>query len=108
MGEASLLPGWQCVCEEGDAELVCSMLANHGVQAEIVPMGSRSKYSQMTVWVRDADYVKAAALVSDMAEAMENAPTGAWPCGHCGEAIEAQFDICWNCGRDRRTGARQW
>jgi hypothetical protein len=55
------------VCEEGDAELVRIMLANHGVHAEIVPIGSRSKYSQMTVWVRDADYVRATALVNDMA-----------------------------------------
>jgi hypothetical protein len=101
MGDESRLPGWQCVCEEGDAELVRTMLANHGIQAEIVPIGSRFKYSQMTVWVREADYGRAAALVDQMADAMEDSPIGSWRCGYCGEESEAQFDICWNCGRDR-------
>ncbi len=101
MADQSLLPGWRCVCEEGGAELVRTMLGNHGIDAEVVPLGSRFKYSRMTVWVRDADYERAATLVEGMAEAMENPPTGTWRCGLCGETIEAQFDMCWSCGREQ-------
>jgi hypothetical protein len=35
MVDDSIMPGWRCVAEEGDAELVCVMLANHGVEAEM-------------------------------------------------------------------------
>jgi hypothetical protein len=26
---------------------------------------------------------------------------GDWRCRHCGETVEANFDLCWNCGADR-------
>lgn len=99
MIEEALLPGWQCVCEGGDPELVRTMLANHGIDAEVVvPLGSWHKYSQPTVWVRDGDYERAATLVDQMAKSIENPPTGLWKCQRCGEENEAQFDICWKCG----------
>jgi hypothetical protein len=25
----------------------------------------------------------------------------AWRCAHCGESLEAQFTVCWNCGTAR-------
>ncbi len=25
----------------------------------------------------------------------------AWTCPTCGETVESDFDLCWNCGRDR-------
>jgi len=27
--------------------------------------------------------------------------TGLWKCSNCGESIEADFDLCWNCGTSR-------
>lgn len=27
--------------------------------------------------------------------------TGLWKCPNCGESIEAEFDLCWNCGTSR-------
>jgi len=60
------------------------------------------KYSQPTVCVRDVDYDRAAVLVEQMAHAMENPPSGfPWRCGGCMEENEPQFDICWNCGREK-------
>lgn len=31
----------------------------------------------------------------------ENGPCLMWTCGNCREAIEEQFDSCWNCGASR-------
>ena len=103
MVDDSIMPGWQCVADEGDADLVCAMLANHGIQAEILPVARIGyKYSRPTVWVRDADFERAADLVDAMAHAMENPPVGfPWRCSGCMEENEPQFDICWKCGRDK-------
>lgn len=29
-----------------------------------------------------------------------------WACTNCGEQIEDQFDVCWNCGVERKGTAR--
>jgi len=49
------------------------------------------------LWVvENGNYLKAKALVEDMLQA---APArDAWRCGRCGETIEGQFEVCWNCG----------
>jgi hypothetical protein len=28
-------------------------------------------------------------------------PPAPWVCVHCGEQVEGQFDVCWNCGAAR-------
>jgi Putative prokaryotic signal transducing protein len=28
-------------------------------------------------------------------------PLAPWVCVHCGEQVEGQFDVCWNCGAAR-------
>jgi len=28
-------------------------------------------------------------------------PLPQWVCVHCGEQVEGQFDVCWNCGAAR-------
>ncbi len=28
-------------------------------------------------------------------------PAPPWTCVHCGEQVEGQFDVCWNCGAAR-------
>jgi hypothetical protein len=96
------LPGWSCVCDEGDCVIVQEMLANHTVESEVVPMGAHQKYSQPTLWVRGDDYSRAIALIDKMLHELRNPPIGAWLC-RCGEQIEAQFDICWKCGKDKLT-----
>jgi hypothetical protein len=32
---------------------------------------------------------------------VEPAPVPPWVCVHCGEQVEGQFDVCWNCGAAR-------
>lgn len=33
--------------------------------------------------------------------ALEVPPLPPWICVHCGEQVEGQFDVCWNCGAAR-------
>ena len=33
--------------------------------------------------------------------AVEPPPAPPWLCVHCGEQVEGQFDLCWNCGAAR-------
>ena len=33
--------------------------------------------------------------------ASELPPLPPWVCVHCGEQVEGQFDVCWNCGAAR-------
>jgi len=49
------------------------------------------------LWVvENGNYLKAKALVEDMLQATP--ARDAWRCGRCGETIEGQFGVCWNCG----------
>jgi hypothetical protein len=32
---------------------------------------------------------------------VEIPPAPPWVCVHCGEQVEGQFDVCWNCGAAR-------
>jgi hypothetical protein len=100
MEERSLYPGWWCVCKHGDAELVRTMLDGHGIEVQLAPITSLGPYSEMAVWVREADFERATNLIARMADAMLNPPSGSWRCRWCGEDVEGQFDICWNCGRE--------
>jgi hypothetical protein len=103
MDDDSLLPGWQCVTETGDSEIIRHMLENHGIDARIVRLPVRgSKASHDSVWVREGDVRHATNLVAQMTLAVENPPvTFPWRCSGCREENEPQFDICWKCGRDK-------
>lgn len=56
------------------------------------------------IWVVDADDEQRARdlIASIDLDAALATPSGeAWTCPQCGEALEAQFDSCWNCGTAR-------
>jgi hypothetical protein len=76
MSDDSLYPGWQCVCEAGDLELARAMLQGHGIESEIAPIATVRRYSLPMLWVKEADFDRAALLVNQMAEAMKNPPSG--------------------------------
>jgi hypothetical protein len=99
MTDDDFLPGWACVCDEG-CELAQEMLTNNSIDSAVVRLGTHSKYSKPTLWVRDADYDRSVALIDKMLHALDNPPIAPWLC-RCGEQIEATFDSCWNCGKDK-------
>ena len=53
------------------------------------------------IWVLDdADLARATAILeSHQAPA---AASGQWRCSHCGELIDGQFQVCWQCGTPDR------
>jgi hypothetical protein len=50
-----------------------------------------------SVWVRNEDYERAAALIA----AKDTKTRESWICSSCGEVVEDQFGECWKCGRER-------
>lgn len=96
----SPLPGWRCVAEDGHLDMVIQMLVNHDIRSELVPAGSLAGHRGETVWVKSADQARAAALVEQMAKALQPTDAGPWHCAGCGEENDATFDFCWQCGRE--------
>lgn len=47
------------------------------------------------------DDLMESALQGDQEEAEAEWEQKPWHCPHCKEAIEADFDVCWNCGTNR-------
>jgi hypothetical protein len=102
MTDESILPGWKCALEHPDAQLAHVMLDNHGVVSQVVPSGLILNHRHPSVWVHDEDFSRAEALVREMLDALDKPAQGpAWTCASCGEENEAEFDICWSCGRDQ-------
>jgi hypothetical protein len=49
------------------------------------------------LWVVEAGHLlKAKALLDEVLHARPD--SAAWRCSGCGESIEGQFALCWNCG----------
>ena len=51
------------------------------------------------LWVDEADYKRARQMVDEALADKSNLPR--WHCGGCGEWVEGQFELCWNCGAHR-------
>lgn len=50
----------------------------------------------MELWVvHDRDYDRACTILDN---ALSDASAPAWTCGGCGEANDASFELCWQCG----------
>ena len=56
-----------------------------------------------TLWViDDLDLERAREILPRfLAPSVPRSGGIAWTCPACGESIEADFDVCWNCGRAR-------
>jgi hypothetical protein len=55
------------------------------------------------LWVLETgNYLRAKSLVDDV---LRTGPAlESWRCASCGESIEGQFEVCWNCGASARQG----
>ncbi|MGM0595154.1 MAG: DUF2007 domain-containing protein [Pseudomonadota bacterium] len=51
------------------------------------------------LWVAVADYCRARAVVEEFER--DDVILPSWRCAHCGERVEGQFSVCWNCGASR-------
>ena len=90
-----------------NAEIAKDMLASHGIDAHVRSqhlwggMGELPANVYPSVWVDHAsDFDAAKALI----RAFERGPVAEgrpWQCPHCGEWLDAQFDLCWQCQTPR-------
>jgi hypothetical protein len=53
------------------------------------------------LWVADEDYPGARRIVDELEQDVALPP---WRCANCGEEVEGQFSVCWNCGAPRPEG----
>lgn len=60
------------------------------------------------VWVlEDEDLERARELLPRFIAEGEGQPAGVpWTCAACGESVEGDFSVCWNCGHPRPEGAQ--
>ena len=89
-----------------DAHQVRALLEEAGVRARVVgemlsaaagelPMGPAGS---PRVWVPKSDEARARQVVEDWEKKRNTERAGeGWKCPQCGAAVDANFDICWNC-----------
>jgi len=91
-----------------DAQMCADYLEDRGVRTHV-----QGGFLQGAVGEVPPDYRMSVHVVHDrdeglahelLAEYLQPVPEDAraWRCPRCGETIEAQFDICWNCGASSR------
>ena len=100
-------------CGPGDAHVLRGLLESEGIRVVIrgdgfVPFQGGSLFGLETrpsVWVlEDETYPRARKIADEYAGKDGNARQPSeqvWTCHRCGEAIEAPFTACWNCGKER-------
>ncbi len=69
----------------------------HGAAGELPPD------LPVTVWVVDDNDYTAALRLIERYQAPLPPEAQDWRCSQCGETIEAQFALCWNCGAPNRS-----
>jgi hypothetical protein len=96
------------------AQMVVDMLQAEGIAAvaqgeHIFAVRGALPVSYPTVWVLDDDDYdrgRAIALAYDQnaAQARKEVAPEPWTCPQCGERIEGQFGLCWQCDAERPFG----
>ena len=54
---------------------------------------------QGSIWVNKSDESRAEDILKDIKD--EPSSGERWTCPSCGEVLEPQFEVCWNCGAAR-------
>jgi len=84
-----------------------SVLKNEGIDCWIKNLSLAGGIGELPpnecwpeLWLRrDSDYNRALAIITDIVKPAGTRLSG-WRCS-CGEQLEGQFEICWNCGKSR-------
>jgi hypothetical protein len=85
-----------------DAVGLCARLEHAGIPSVLHEARggviAHNEQSLGSIWIERED-------ASDAREVMKTSPTKielpSWRCAVCGETVEGQFAMCWNCGTDR-------
>jgi hypothetical protein len=85
-----------------------NLLVNEGIQCDVrTPFLAAAKgdipvtdcWSQL--WILDDEDLEKATEVIETALGPGAEPGTPWACSKCGESVEGQFDVCWQCGSIR-------
>jgi hypothetical protein len=96
-----------------EAHFLCDLLGSAGIQATVMGEALSTGRGELpltgetlpSVWVRDTDVAKALTIVDEFVKGGQEdiAFASPWKCPRCGEELEGQFDVCWNCQTPRPT-----
>ena len=100
--------------ELGEAYFLRDMLGNAGIEARVVgdsistglglpPVGE----SAPSLWVRRTDEKQARELLTEYEKVharphSDEESRPAWKCSACGELVDDDFELCWNCQNPRK------
>jgi hypothetical protein len=101
-----------CAQDVLEAEFLKNILADAGVDARVIGEGTiftgalQNEGGIPCIWVRHADEARAREVLDDYARRRGRPRSGddrrpAWKCSSCGELVEQDFEICWNCQNPR-------
>lgn len=98
--------------DDAQAHLLRAYLLDAGIESRVV---GETLLSGLTLgsstaprlWVRRQDFEPARRLITEWESLQEAArptrPAGPeWICPTCGEAVETEYDVCWNCMTPRK------
>jgi Putative prokaryotic signal transducing protein len=85
-----------------------SLLEGHGIKCWIKNeylIAGIGEIPPIECWpqlcVNDEDFAEAKRIVE---EELVEKDMASWKCSSCGEEIEGQFAVCWNCGKSDKNG----
>jgi hypothetical protein len=89
-----------------EAHLVRGALASSGIEAWVMGESLFSVRGETpitpdtlpSVWVADEDEERARSVLDEVRQSAGNGTSLTWICRRCGERVEPQFAMCWNCG----------
>jgi Putative prokaryotic signal transducing protein len=98
--------------DEREAHFLSNLLADAGIEARVVgdtisslqfPPGEKTAPS---IWVKHADEVESRRLITEWETIRarphsDDEPRPAWKCSACGELVDEDFELCWNCQNPR-------
>ncbi len=91
-----------------EAQLLLDLLARHRINTAVFGDYLAGAAGELpadifpALWLIDErDLVRAKELITDFLNPSPAASAAPWDCSACGEQVEGDFDLCWNCGRVR-------
>ncbi|WP_255526642.1 DUF2007 domain-containing protein [Photobacterium sp. BZF1] len=82
-----------------EAQHIAVQLSGEGLGSAVGELPTNAV--EVGLWVRDFQQSSAQRLLAEY----EQADQTAWVCAGCGEQNGSQFELCWQCGRDRAVGS---
>ncbi|MBI3865491.1 MAG: DUF2007 domain-containing protein [Planctomycetia bacterium] len=96
-----------------EAEFLKNILADAGIESRVIGDAAvilagmlQNDEGVPCLWVRRSDESRARGILTDFEQRRngphsDNDPPATWKCSACGELVDDEFDLCWNCQNPR-------